>query len=76
MIVNLNTSSQNGCLAVFLVLLSAVLSTELSAWVVMLLVGAAHHEISPEVPALGFTACVVLVALLGVLGALVRGNSK
>lgn len=45
------------------------------AGILMLLLGAAHHEISKEIPALGFGACIIGALLLSTIGGLLRGSS-
>lgn len=60
--------------AAFLGLLSAVALFGAAVcaipFTLMLLIGAAHSEISPAIPALGFTATAVLTAILAVCGAI------
>ena len=44
-------------------------------WLLMVLLGAAHADVSPAIPALGFTATVILTGLVATLGAIFNATS-
>lgn len=53
----------------------ALAAAALSAFPIMLGLGAAHHEISGKIPALGFWATLIIGWGIGSLAGLVRGGN-
>lgn len=60
-----------GCLA-FLVIAAGV--TALEAWVIMLVMGALHHEVDARIPALGWTASFWVAVALTILGSFFKSS--
>lgn len=46
-----------------------------SAWALMLLIGVLHHELSPAIPAIGYTDALPISFMLGVYLAIRKGFS-
>ena len=59
-------------LGMMLLVLAAVAGLPLTAWILMLLLGALHHSVTDVIPALGYWACVLVVAAIGFLKALIK----
>lgn len=59
-----------GAVAVILGFALAVFAAE--AWLVMLLLGALHHEVSDSVPAVGYGGALLLTAALGLIASAFR----
>lgn len=58
---------------IFILLAVLALPTLAVAWIVMLLVGGIHHEISESVPAISYLGSVLVVAIVAVLRTLFAG---
>lgn len=59
---------------VFLLLAYAALSL-IPAWMLMLLLGALHHDVSSQVPALGFWQTILVTCTIGVIGGIFKPPS-
>ncbi|MEU6721650.1 hypothetical protein ABZ897_60315 [Nonomuraea sp. NPDC046802] len=59
----------------FLLLVFGVAALFVSAWALMLLVGVLHHELSPAIPAIGYTDALPISFTLGVFLAIHKGFS-
>lgn len=54
--------------------LNAIFSTLAYCYFLMLLIGAAHHEVDSRIPAIGFSGTVVLVVLSSFVISLLRSE--
>lgn len=59
-----------GVIVAAFVAVAAVFAAE--AWLVMLLLGALHHEVSDSVPAVGYGGALLLTAALGLIASAFR----
>lgn len=61
-----------GLAVVAVFLLVAALGVLLTAWILMLLLGAVHHSLWAAVPALGFWQCVLVAMVLNFITSLFK----
>ena len=62
-----------GCLGILLLM---ALGPLFGGWALMLGLGVVHHEISAEVPAVGYWPCVLLFWVLAVLASVFKRGAK
>lgn len=56
------------------VVVGGIVALLVRAWLLMLLIGAAHHEVSEAIPPIGYLGSLVLALLLSVLVGGVRAS--
>lgn len=71
------TVTGTGLAGIVLLVLMIAAVWAIGGWVLMLLLGAAHHSVWASVPALGYGQSVIIYALLSFVAGLFRnGGSK